>query len=91
MFRALLFAVAHYVVHHLADIGQASPSLGVGLGAVASSTLLFQDNPFQDGRAALIFEAILLDGSFGVAETKTHRVRIVERVSCHRWEGLVVH
>lgn len=78
-FWALIIGVAHHFVHHLADIGQTSPALGIGLGAVATSTLFFSDNPLQNRRAALVIEAILFNGMFGVAKTKTHHIRIVGR------------
>jgi hypothetical protein len=81
-FRTTIFA-AHNFVHHLADIGQASPPLGIGLGAVAPSTLFFPDNPFQDRRAATVIEAILFDGLFSVTKTKTYRIRIVEHFGFH--------
>lgn len=82
---------AHNFVHHLADIGQASPPLGIALGAVASTTLFFSDNPFQNCGAPPVIEAILFNGLFGVAKTKTHRIRIVEHFGFHRRKGLFVH
>jgi hypothetical protein len=88
---AFIFDIAHHFVHHLADVGQTSPPLGIGLEAVTSSTLFFPDNPFQDRRAALVIEAILFNSLFGVAKTKTHRIRIVEDFGCRRWKRLVVH
>jgi hypothetical protein len=53
--------------HHLADIGQASPALGVPIGTVAGSGLLFRHDPLHDQGAA-VFGEIIFDVLSGIAK-----------------------
>jgi hypothetical protein len=62
-----------HLVHHPANIGQASPSLGVGGLAAAFSLFLFGHDPLHDGGAA-VFGKILSYVLFCVAETVTDHV-----------------
>lgn len=62
-----------HLVHHPANIDQASPPLGVGGLAAAFSLFLFGHDPLHDG-GATVFGEILSYVLFCVAETVTDQI-----------------
>jgi hypothetical protein len=67
------------LLHHLADICQASAPLGVLGGTIATAGLLFVCNFSHDGRIT-VFQVILFDIIPGIPETKTDKVFFSERL-----------
>ena len=61
------------VVHHLADISQASPALRILVGAVATTDLLLCCDFFNDQRSPG-FDEILFDIIYSISETITYKI-----------------
>jgi len=59
------------LVHHPANIGEASQTFWISCGAITCAGLLFVPDPFHNGRAT-IFRKILSNIFCGIAETVTN-------------------
>jgi len=87
----LLFNFPRNPVHHLADIGQASTPLWIGVGAIAPARPLFPDNAFQNCRTAIMGQVIVFYVLFGVAKTVTDSIRVCGRLVCRKRKELFNH